>query len=150
MQGDIIDRLTNRSLYQKITAQNFEANRNNHLPKHQRSAVSQSYKGAQKTFSKCNALNQASQVGWSVLDADMRRIGGTSQSVRNRTAGCTNDPTMYRNSVFNSRGNTQSMLPGENLQEYFYKDHNNQVKQKAMDNLNNMYKISNAVNKENP
>lgn len=119
-QNDIMDKLTNRSLYQQIAVQNIEANRNNDLPRRQRAAVSQSFKSAQKTFSKCNALNEASKVGWSVLDVDLTRIGGASQSVRGQPNICTNEPGLYKDGVFHPKTQTPGELAGNAQLGAFY------------------------------
>jgi hypothetical protein len=73
-QNDIIDKMTSKSLYQQISDQNMNANRNNNLPKRQRVAISQSFKSAQKSFSRCNMLNEASKYGYSVADVDYESI----------------------------------------------------------------------------
>ena len=139
--NDVMDRLTNRSLYQQITVQNVEANRNNDLPKKYRAAISQSFKSAQKSFSHCNMLNEASKIGRSMLDIDFNKVGKVE--VATRTAVFTNDPGLHRGDMINSQRATHRT---ERQLTYRYGD---DIIKESLATTSNLFKASKAMNHEN-
>jgi len=113
----------------------MEANRSVALSAKAKHAVGHAFKSAQKTFQKCQTMNELTQTGgWSYADQDYTTVnrhgvGGAAHTFKYASGLHTNDRVLYKDTTFN---NTQRYKKGQDRPEdesqfYFYKGADNKL-----------------------
>jgi len=133
--NDIIDKMSSHSLYMKISDQNNSANRNNCLPSRQRQAISQSFKSAQSTFRRCNALNEVAKYGISMGDVNFDNFSYSNENFRRRSVPKTNDGSLYMDPIFTKMAASY----GPNNTGYVFRGANNDIRNIGSNDITQLY-----------
>ena len=107
----------------------------------QKDAISRSFRNAQKSFTKCNILNEVSKVGWSACDSDLNAtitsgVGGAHHTFRNAANLYTNDALLYKDNRFNNKTSRDSNSVSHPNGPYYYHDPENKMQRAKLDFTN--------------